>query len=221
MKNWVWKKLSGIRTSLSPGSFRVTGVGISKPSIRMSLFRKMGGIIIDLPLGKRTEKNVDEKFLLAPEVVADYVHSVLESDRTVYAQHVVNRLEEQSILHSKEKWKNDKALMLPAQFLLNSPIKSKRLGLDYRLISLYPINPQNRPANEFEQDGLESVEVHSIRPYIKHSKVGRKKYFQAIYPDIALTRGCGNCHNGHPNSSKKDFALDDVMGGILVSFQVK
>ena len=137
----------------------------------------MGGIIIDLPLGKRTEKNVDEKFLLAPEVVAGYVHSVLESDRTVYAQHVVNRLEEQSILHSKEKWKNDKALMLPAQFLLNSPIKSKRLGLDYRLISLYPINPQNRPANEFEQDGLESVEVHSIRPYIKHSKVGRKTYF--------------------------------------------
>ena len=181
----------------------------------------MGGIIIDLPLGKRTEKNVDEKFLLAPEVVADYVHSVLESDRTVYAQHVVNRLEEQSILHSKEKWKNDKALMLPAQFLLNSAIKSKRLGLDYRLISLYPINPQNRPANEFEQDGLESVEVHPIRPYMKHSKVGRKTYFQAIYPDIAVTRGCVNCHNSHPSSSKKDFALDDVMGGILVSFQVK
>ena len=181
----------------------------------------MGGIIIDLPLGKRTEKNVDEKFLLAPEVVADYVHSVLESDRTVYAQHVVNRLEEQGILHSKEKWKNDKALMLPAQFLLNSAIKSKRLGLNFRLISLYPINPQNRPANEFEQDGLESVEVHPIRPYIKHSKVGRKTYFQAIYPDIAVTRGCVNCHNGHPNSPKKDFALDDVMGGILVSFQLR
>jgi hypothetical protein len=56
-----------------------------------------------LPLGKRTEKNVDEKFLLALEVVADYVHSLLESDRTIYAQHVVNRLEEQGILHSREK----------------------------------------------------------------------------------------------------------------------
>ena len=44
--------------------------------------------------------------------------------------------------------------MLPAQFLLNSAIKSKRLELDYRLISLYPINRQNRPANEFKQDGL-------------------------------------------------------------------
>ena len=181
----------------------------------------MGGIIIDLPLGRRTEKNVDEKFMLAPEVVADYVHSVLESDRTVYAQHVVNRLEEQGVLHSKEKWENETALMLPAQFLLNSAIKSKRLGLNYRLISLYPINPQNRPANEFEQNGLESVEVHPIRPYIKRSKVGRKSFFRAIYPDIAVTRGCVECHNGHPKSPKKDFVLDDVMGGILVSFQLQ
>jgi hypothetical protein len=182
----------------------------------------MGGIIIDLPLGKRNAKNVDEKFILAPEVVADYVHSVLDSDRTVYAKHIVNRLEEQGKLHSKEKWENDSSTMLPAQFLLNSAkvIEPKKLGLYFRLISLYPINPQNRPANEFEQNGLESVEVHPIRPYIKNTQVGRKKYFQAIYPDIAVTRGCVNCHNGHPNSPKKDFILDDVMGGILVSFQV-
>jgi hypothetical protein len=51
--------------------------------------------------------------------------------------------------------------------------------------------------------------------------VGRKKYFQAIYPDIAVTRGCVNCHNGHPASPKKNFELDDVMGGILVSFRIK
>ena len=85
----------------------------------------MGGIIIELPLGKRTERNVDEKFLLALVVVADYVHSVLESDRTVYVQHIVNRLEEQGILHLKEKWENENVLMLPAQFLLNSSIKPK------------------------------------------------------------------------------------------------
>jgi hypothetical protein len=78
----------------------------------------MGGIIIELPLGKRTERNVDEKFLLALVVVADYVHSVLESDRTVYVQHVVNRLEEQGILHLKEKWENENILMLPAQFFI-------------------------------------------------------------------------------------------------------
>ena len=78
----------------------------------------MGGIIIELPLGKRTERNVDEKFLLALLVVADYVYAMLESDRTVYVQHVVNRLEEQGILHLKEKWENENILMLPAQFFI-------------------------------------------------------------------------------------------------------
>ena len=78
----------------------------------------MGGIIIELHLDKRTEKNVDEKFLLALEVVADYVHSVLESDCTVYAQHIVNRLEKQGILHLKEQWENENILMLPAQFFI-------------------------------------------------------------------------------------------------------
>lgn len=196
------------------------------PSSPKTNFKKgdvMGGIIIDLPLGKRTEKNIDEKFLLSPEVVADYVHSVVESDRTVYARHVVNRLEERGILRSKEKWNDSKSVMLPAQFLLNcaEAIKSKQLGLHFRLISLYPINPQNRPANEFEQNGLESVEVHPIRPYIKHTQLGQKQFFQAIYPDIAVTRGCVNCHNGHPASPKNNFMLDDVMGGILVSFRLR
>ena len=54
-----------------------------------------------------------------------YVHSLLESDRTLYVQHSVNRLEEQGILHLKEKWENENILMLPAQFLLNSSIKPK------------------------------------------------------------------------------------------------
>jgi methyl-accepting chemotaxis protein len=96
-------------------------------------------------------------------------------------------------------------LMLPAQFLLNSSIKPKQLERDYHLISLYPTNPQNRSANEFEQDGLKSVKVHPIRPYIKHSKVRRKTCFQTIYPDTSLTRGCINCQNGHPNTPKKGF----------------
>jgi len=62
--------------------------------------------------------------------------------------------------------------MLPAQLFLNSSIKPKQLERDFHLISLYPINPQNRAANEFEQDGLESVKVNPILTYIKHSKVG-------------------------------------------------
>ena len=183
----------------------------------------LGGIIIDLPLAKRSEKNVDQKFFLEPEVVADYIHSVLESDRTIYAKLIVNRLSNAKLIEAKENWTDSKAIMLPAQFLLNTAdlIQDSDLGLSFWLISHYPINLQNRPANEFEAHGLENVEVHPIRPFSHMTLVGNKKYFQAIYADIASTPGCVNCHNNHPNSPKKDFKVGDVMGGISLNFLIK
>lgn len=179
----------------------------------------MGGIIINFPLGRYVSKDPGEQFLIAPEVVADYVHSVLESDRTVYARHIVNRLEEKNILSVKESWRKEDALMLPAQFMLRtSEVRKKtRRGLDFRLISLWPINEHNGPANEFERQGLESISIHPIRPYIGRRTVGRKEFFQAIYPDFAVTGACVTCHNAHPKSPKRDFELDDVMGGVVVT----
>lgn len=196
------------------------------PNSPKSDFKKgdvLGGIIIDLPLARRSEKKVDDKFLLEPEVVADYIHSVLESNRAIYARHIVNRLANVNILKTKENWSDSESIMLPAQFLLNTAdlIQDGELGLNFWLISHYPINLQNRPANEFESHGLENVEVHPIRPFTQQTQVGNKKYFQAIYADIASTPGCVNCHNKHPNSPKRDFKIGDVMGGITLNFPIE
>ena len=183
----------------------------------------LGGIIIDLPLARRSEKNIDEKILLQPEVVGDYIHSVLQSDRAIYSKHIVNRLVNAKVLETKEKWTDSKSIMLPAQFLLNTAdlIQDRELGLSFWLISHFPINLQNRPANEFEAHGLENVEVHPIRPFAQQTDVGNRKYFQAIYADIASTPGCVNCHNNHPNSPKRDFKIGDVMGGISLNFPIE
>ncbi len=183
----------------------------------------LGGIIIRLPLGRSAKEIPEEGISLAPEVVADYVHTVLESDRTVYAKHVVNRLENNNIVQATENWHDENTLMLPAQFLMRSAdhINRKKLKLNFGLISLWPINSRNGPSNEFENLGLETVDIHPIRPYIAMKKVGRRNYFQAIYPDFAVTDACVNCHNAHPKSPRKDFKLDDVMGGIRVTFPVE
>lgn len=183
----------------------------------------LGGIIIDFPLAKKSKKNIDDKFFLEPEVVADYIHSVLQSDRAIYSKHIVNRLVNERILTTQENWADSKSIMLPAQFLLNTAdlIQGSELGLSFWLISHFPINIQNRPANEFESHGLENVEVHPIRPFTQQTQVGNKKYFQAVYADIASTPGCVNCHNKHPNSPKKDFKLGDVMGGITLNFPIE
>ena len=183
----------------------------------------MGGILINLPLGKQ-EKHVElGKHQFPPEIISDYVHSILASDREIYSKYIVDRLKNQNIIQASENWWADKTLPLPAQFLLNASqlVEKRKLGIHFRLISLWPINPQNGPANEFEHTGLETVETHPIRPYIGISKIGKKTYFKAVYPDFAVTQGCVNCHNAYPGSPKKDFKLNDVMGGITVSLVMK
>jgi hypothetical protein len=50
---------------------------------------------------------------------------------------------------------------------------------------------------------------------------GRKQYFQAIYPDLAVSQACIDCHNGHRLSPKRDFKLNDVMGGIAITIPLE
>ncbi|MBI4388967.1 MAG: DUF3365 domain-containing protein [Nitrospinae bacterium] len=178
----------------------------------------MGGIVVTLPLGRYPDKDAAGQHLIPPEVVSDYVHAILEADRTNYADHIVNRLQNKNIVYASEHWWEENALLLPAQFLLNASdlIKNSDLGLDFRLISLWPINKYNGPANEFERRGLESVAANPLRPFIGQNRIGNKKFFQAIYPDLAVTPACISCHNAHPKSPKHDFKLYDVLGGILV-----
>ena len=179
----------------------------------------MGGIYISFPVSNSKVPSSPKDLVVAPEVVADFVHAILEADRTVYAKHIVNRLQKKNIIYASENWWEENTLLLPAQFLLNASdlIKNMRLGLDYKLVSLWPINPHNGAANKFEHTGLETVASQPLRPYIGATQIGNRSYFQAIYPDIAVTPACVTCHNAHPKSPKRDFKLYDVIGGIVVS----
>ena len=50
--------------------------------------------------------------------MADALHAVMESNRTVYSRTVVNRLQnEEGVIKASEHWQDDKALPLPAQML--------------------------------------------------------------------------------------------------------
>ncbi|MFQ5450963.1 MAG: DUF3365 domain-containing protein [Nitrospinaceae bacterium] len=183
----------------------------------------MGGILINLPLGRHGKKSESEKNMLPPEVVSDYVHSILEADRTIYSKHVVDRLKNNNIMEASEHWWLENSLPLPAQFLLKASqlVEKNRAGVDFRLISLWPIHSRNGPANEFERKGLEFIDIHPVRPFIGKTRIGKKQFFQAIYPDFAVTPGCVQCHNSHPKSPRKDFKLNDVMGGIVVTLDLK
>lgn len=161
---------------------------------------------------------------IPPETVADYIHAVIEADRTFYTIHVVERMQKQGGAPAAENWRAEKkTLPLPAQFLMEASDLATKTGtkIRYRLISLWPINPNNAPDGESEKKGLEVVRQHPEQSAIDTVKVGNQTYFQAIYADRAVTQACVGCHNAHPRSPKKDFKLNDVMGGLVIEIPLR
>ena len=160
------------------------------------------------------------KDVVAAERVAEFIHAILEADRTLYTTHVVQRMQENDIVNAQEAWKKESALPLPAQMLSLSGlrVKSQGTGLEYRLISLWPIYEKNRPATWFERTGLEAIEGDPSKPFTGVIKKDGRRYFTAIYADRAVSSSCVNCHNAHPLSPKKNYKLNDVMGGMAISF---
>ncbi|MDZ4734408.1 MAG: DUF3365 domain-containing protein [Nitrospirota bacterium] len=160
---------------------------------------------------------------LPVEMVADYVHAVIEADREVYTRHVVERLQVKGVIVASENWEEKDTLPLPAQFLMESGrvMARKGIGVQFRLISLWPINNRNVARSELEKEGLGAILTHPNKPYTGYVQVGTARYFQAVYPDLALTQACIGCHNAHPDSPKRDFKINDVMGAMVISIPVK
>jgi hypothetical protein len=164
----------------------------------------------------------EQPFMLSPETAAEYLHAVIEAQRTVYTTNVVDALKDKGV-HAEEHWKQQKALPLPAQMILDGGrlVADKGLGIKYRLASLTPIYVWNAPANDFERKGLEAVAKNPDKPFTGFVHVGRDRFFQAIYADRAVSQACVQCHNAHLNSPKKDYQLNDVMGGIIITIPIK
>jgi Protein of unknown function (DUF3365) len=156
------------------------------------------------------------------ETVADYIHAVIEADRDVYTRHVVERMQTKGVVVASENWQEMNTLPLPAQFLMESGryIGKKGLGMQYRLISLWPINKRNVATSALESIGLGTILTQPNRPYTGVTRVGETRYFEAVYADLAVTQACLGCHNAHPDSPKRDFKLNDVMGAIVISIQL-
>ena len=156
---------------------------------------------------------------IPPEKVAAYIYDVIKADRTLYTTEIVNRLQEKGVTTASEHWEQENALMLPAQFLHQSGklAAESGSGIRYRLISLWPIYRRNAPASDLEHNALESLGKNPDVPVTGIVTSGRKRFFQAIYPDIAVSPACITCHNGHRLSPKRDFKLNDVMGGIAIT----
>ena len=162
---------------------------------------------------------------ITPQAFADGVHAVMMADRTVYAKQVVTRLKKQSSpVKPDEYWEDEgtgHAIPLPAQmFRMGAELVSEdpEAGFTYSLKSEWPLNPQRKPASDFETEALKFLSANPGQNFYKEEELGGKKYFTAFYPDRAVAEACWTCHNEHANrgADYPEFKEGDVMGAVAV-----
>ncbi len=156
--------------------------------------------------------------------MADALHLVMSSDRTVYTRNVVNRLVKQDkVIKASEHWADEKALPLPAQmFRMGAEMVAKEGdgGFSYSLQSLWPINKQNAPKTDVEKAGLTYIAENVGQNYYAEETLGGQKYFTGIYADTGVAAACVDCHNEHKDSPRNDFKLGEVMGGVVIRIPI-
>lgn len=178
--------------------------------------------------GAQTIAGEEETEMVSVKAMADALHIVMDSDRTVYTKKIVNRLvKKDKVIKASEHFEDDQALALPAQmFRFGSELAAQRaeknpdVNFSYSLQSLWPINRQNAPKTDAEKDGLKYIAENKGKNYYTTETLGGQKYFTAVYPDMGVAPVCVECHNKHPDTPKKDFKIGDVMGGVVIRIPV-
>jgi hypothetical protein len=176
-----------------------------------------------------TATEVADTPMISPRAMADALHLVMDSDRTVYTQKIVNRLvKKEKVITASEHFDDEKALVLPAQmFRFGAELVAKRaekmpdVKFSYSLQSLWPVNRQNAPKTEAEKAGLKFVAENKGQNYYTVEELGGTRYFTAVYADTAVAPVCVSCHNDHKDSPRRDFKLGEVMGGVVIRIPVE
>lgn len=158
---------------------------------------------------------------VSPEKTAEFIHAILEANRNNYTDNVVVKLGREGV-EAHEHWKDERGVPLPAQYLMESGrlVALKDLNFSFRLASLTPIYVWNAPNSDLERIALDAVQKDPSQPHYGLVKRGDLRLFQAVYADTAISQACVDCHNKHPNSPRRDYKLNDVMGGIVITFPI-
>ena len=162
-----------------------------------------------VPEEKTETTKSDNVFSVAQ--VLEMVAKENDVTRTLYTKAIVGKGKKQGMKFD-EDWRKDdvEAGPLPALFLrgVASSIRKNPVPLGLYLGSDFPINK----ANKFEGKQAELFKK------IKHDQEPQfffdedQKLHTAMFADLASAGACVSCHNDHPQTSKSDWELGDVMG---------
>ncbi len=89
-------------------------------------------------------------------------------------------------------------------------LEGSQNGMEYRLVSEHPVNPQNLWRDAFEKDGLAQFVENGNKPIFAMQERSGKQFFRYLAPFV-VEKNCLGCHG---NSGYK---VGDIRGGISIS----
>ncbi len=162
-----------------------------------------------VPEEKSTVVATDNAFSVAQ--VLEMVAKENDVTRTLYTKAIVGKGKKQGMKFD-EDWRKDdvEAGPLPALFLrgVATSIRKSPVPLGLYLGSDFPVNA----ANKFEGKQAELFKQIKKDQKPQFFYDDDQKLHTAMFADLASAAACVTCHNKHPQTSKSDWVLGDVMG---------
>lgn len=152
--------------------------------------------------------------------VQDAFHMVAKENdiaRTLYTKGIVGPGKKAG-LKFDEDWEKDDVLAgpLPALFLrgISAYIKTTDVPLGLYLGSDFPIRKSNKFTGK-QADLFADMRKDSAAKFFFDEE---NKLNTSMFPDFAGAGPCVSCHNGHPETSKDDWVLGDIMGATTWTY---
>lgn len=176
-------------------------------------------VVIWLFPGQYRSRVVEQQVTMTAQAVLTQI----QIDREYYASVVVPRLMSLRAQIKADYHGTPNAFPLPATFLREVTETSAYTPSSYRvrLVSPWPINKRNGVQDAFQEEGFQSLLQTKGGLYSRRDIIGGTPVMRFLAPDKAVVQSCVSCHNAHPDSPKRDFHLNDLMGGIEVTIPIE
>jgi class 3 adenylate cyclase len=153
---------------------------------------------------------------LAIRYMGTYIDT-LSTVQSMYSSEVVERLSYLGITPRQDYRNHDGAIPFPATFAIElaKAMTNPETGITNRLYSDYPFltRKDGGPKDEYESLALSTLRFakDKTKPFIRFENYNNRmsmRYGKAV----VMKQSCVDCHNTHPDSTKKDWKVGDVRG---------
>jgi class 3 adenylate cyclase len=153
---------------------------------------------------------------LAIKYMGNYIDT-LSTVQSMYSSQVIERLNYLGITPRQDYRNHEGAIPFPATFAIElaKAMTNPETGIINRLYSDYPFatRKDGGPKDEYETLALTTLRfaADKTKPFIRFENVNNRmsmRYGKAV----VMKQSCVDCHNTHPDSTKKDWKVGDVRG---------